>query len=91
MNTLFQSQPKTNGLGGAANKLQGMQVLMQAFVAMKRGENPVTFMTNLAQTNKAFAGLDMSDLAATASSLAEKTGTDMNALAGQIGGFLNNK
>ena len=61
--------------------------VMQAIGAMMRGENPQTFMKNLANTNPQLQGLDLDNLEETARSLCEKNNVDMNQLAEQIKGF----
>lgn len=63
--------------------------VMQAIGAMMRGENPQTFMKNLANTNPQLQGLDLDNLEETARSLCEKNNVDMNQLAEQIKGFAN--
>ena len=63
--------------------------VMQAIGAMMRGENPQTFMKNLANTNPQLQGLDLDNLEETARSLCEKNNVDMNQLAEQIRGFAN--
>ena len=61
--------------------------VMQAIGAMMRGENPQTFMKNLANTNPQLQGLDLDNLEETARTLCEKNNVDMNQLAEQIEGF----
>ena len=61
--------------------------VMQAIGAMMRGENPQTFMKNLAKTNPQLQGLDLDNLEETARTLCEKNNVDMNQLAEQIKGF----
>ena len=61
--------------------------VMQAIGAMMRGENPQTFMKNLANTNPALLGLDLDNLEETARALCEKNNVDMNQLADQIRDF----
>ena len=63
--------------------------VMQAIGAMMRGENPQTFMKNLANTNPQLQGLDLDNLEETARALCEKNNVDMNQLADQIKGFAN--
>lgn len=67
------------------------QMIMQAFGAMMRGENPTDFLKKLASTNPALQGLDLDNLEGTAKSLCEKNNIDMNQLADQIRGFANSK
>ena len=66
-------------------------MVMQAFGAMMRGENPTDFLKKLANTNPALQGLDLDNLEGTARSLCEKNNIDMNQLADQIRGFANSK
>ena len=66
-------------------------MMMQAFGAMMRGENPQSFLKNLANTNPQLQGLDLDNLEGTAKSLCEKNNIDMNQLADQIRGFANSK
>ena len=61
--------------------------VMQAIGAMMRGENPQTFMKNLANTNPQLQGLDLDNLEETARALCEKNNVDMNQLADQIRDF----
>ena len=63
--------------------------VMQAIGAMMRGENPQTFMKNLANTNPQLQGLDLDNLEETARTLCQKNNVDMNQLAEQIKGFAN--
>ena len=63
--------------------------VMQAIGAMMRGDNPQTFMKNLANTNPQLQGLDLDNLEETARALCEKNNVDMNQLAEQIKGFAN--
>ena len=63
--------------------------VMQAIGAMMRGENPQTFMKNLANTNPQLQGLNLDNLEETARALCEKNNVDMNQLADQIKGFAN--
>ena len=58
---------------------------------MMRGENPQTFMKNLANSNPALQGLDLDNLEGTAKALCEKNNVDMNQLAEQIKGFANSQ
>ena len=63
--------------------------VMQAIGAMMRGENPQTYMKNLANTNPQLQGLDLDNLEETARTLCQKNNVDMNQLAEQIKGFAN--
>ena len=62
-------------------------MMMQAFGAMMRGENPRTFIKNLANTNPQLQGLDLDNLESTAKSLCERNNIDMNQLASKISDF----
>ena len=64
-------------------------MMMQAMGAMMRGENPRTFLKNLANTNPQLQGLNLDDLEGTAKSLCEKNNVNMEQLADQIKGFAN--
>lgn len=69
--------------------LGNSNIMMQAFSAMSRGENPRTFLQNLAQSNPKLQGLDFSNLQGLAQSLCQKNGVDMTQLEGQIREFAN--
>ena len=71
------------------NLMGGNSMMMKAFGAMMRGENPQTFLKNLASTNPQLQGLDLDNLESTAKALCEKNNVDMNQLADQIRGFAN--
>lgn len=62
-------------------------MVMKAVGAMMRGEDPKTFMKNLANTNPQLQGLDLNDLEGTAKALCEKKGVSMSELASQIQDF----
>lgn len=61
--------------------------MMQAMGAMMRGESPQAFLQNLAQTNPALKGLNLSDLKTTATNLCNEKGVDMNQMTEQIKDF----
>ena len=65
--------------------------MMQAMGAMMRGENPRSFLKNLANSNPQLQGLNFDDLEGTAKALCEKNNVNMNELADQIRGFANSK
>lgn len=67
------------------------KMVMSAIGAMMRGEDPKTFMRNLANTNPALQGMDFDNLEDTARSLCDQKGIDMNQLAEQIKGFANSQ
>ena len=71
-------------LGNGQNNM-----MMQAMGAMMRGENPRSFLKNLANTNPQLQGLNLDDLEGTARSLCEKNNVNMEQLAEQIKGFAN--
>ena len=62
----------------------GGNILFQAFGAMLRGESPQAFMQNLARTNPALRGLDLTDINATAQKVCREHGVDAEKLAGDI-------
>ena len=64
-------------------------MMMQAMGAMMRGENPRTFLKNLANTNPQLQGLNLDDLEGTAKALCEKNNVNMNELANKIREFAN--
>ena len=69
----------------------GNKYVMQAIGAMMRGEDPKTFMRNLANSNPQLQGLNLDNLEETARSLCEKNNVNMDELAEQIKGFANSK
>ena len=62
-------------------------MMMKAMGAMMRGEDPRTFIKNLANTNPQLQGLDLNDLQGTAKALCEKNNIDMGQLSDQIREF----
>lgn len=64
-------------------------MMMQAMGAMMRGENPRTFLKNLANSNPQLQGLDLDNLQSTAQALCDKNNVNMNELADKIRGFAN--
>lgn len=64
-------------------------MMMKAMGAMMRGEDPRTFIKNLANTNPQLQGLDLNDLQGTANALCEKNNIDMGQLSDQIREFAN--
>lgn len=64
-------------------------MMMSALGAMMRGENPRSFIKNLANSNPQLQGLNLDDLQGTAKALCEKNNIDMNELAGKITEFAN--
>jgi len=71
--------------------LMGNPMIMKAFGAMMRGENPSDFLKTLANTNPQLQGLDFDNLEGTARALCEKNNVNMEQLAEQIRGFANSK
>ena len=69
-----------SGLGGGGNG----NLMMQAFGAMMRGESPRDFMRNLANTNPALRGLDLTDINATARQVCREHGVDADKLTAEI-------
>lgn len=66
-----------------------MKVVMQAIGSMMRGENPVTFMKNLAKTNPLFQGYNFDDLEGTARDICKQRNVDMENMKSQIEEFAN--
>lgn len=62
---------------------------MSAIGAMMRGENPQTFIKNLANTEPRLQGLDLDNLESTAQALCEKNNIDMGELSDKIREFAN--
>ena len=59
-------------------------IMMQAVGAMMRGESPQTFLQNLANTNPALKGLDLTDINGTAQKVCREHGVDANKLTAEI-------
>ena len=59
-------------------------IMMQAVGAFMRGEDPKTFMMNLARTNPALQGLDLNNINATAQKVCRDHGVDPNKLTEEI-------
>ena len=78
-----------NPLMMLGNNSNGNNLMMQAFSAMMRGENPRSFIKNLANGNPQLKGLNLDDLQGTAKALCDKNNIDMNELAGKIQEFAN--
>lgn len=64
------------------NSILGMlgnnNIMMQAFGAMMRGENPKQFLSNLAKTNPQLSNLNLDNLEQTAQQVCNSNGVDMN-------------
>lgn len=67
------------GLTGGAGS-----IMIQAVGAFMRGESPQAFMQNLANTNPALRGLDLTDINATAQKVCKEHGVDPNKLTAEI-------
>ncbi len=59
-------------------------LMMQAFGAMMRGEDPKTFLQGLANSNPALRGMDLNDINGTAQRLCQERGIDADKLASEI-------
>ena len=59
-------------------------MMMKAFGAMMRGESPQMFLQNLAATNPALQGLDLTNINATAEQLCRERGIDSGKLTAEI-------
>ena len=59
-------------------------IMMQAVGAMMRGESPQAFIQNLARTNPALQGLDLTNINATAQKVCQEHGVDANKLTAEI-------
>lgn len=73
------------GLGGGNNN-----IFLQAVGAMMRGESPQQFMQNLARTNPALQGLDLTNINATAQKVCQEHGVDANKLTAEIKQTISN-
>ena len=73
-----------NILGGLTGGSGGNSIWMQAIGAMMRGESPQMFMQNLARTNPALQGLDLTNINATAQKVCQDHGVDPNKLTAEI-------
>ena len=72
---------------GLMNMFSNNSMMMSAFGAMMRGENPSAFLKNLANTNPQLQGLDLDNLESTAKALCDKNNVNMEQLADQIRGL----
>ena len=59
-------------------------IMMQALGAMMRGESPQMFLQNLARSNPALQGLDLTNINATAQKVCQEHGVDANKLTAEI-------
>ena len=62
----------------------GGNLFAQAVGAFMRGEDPKAFLQNLANTNPALRGLDLTDINATARRVCQQHGVDPDKLAAEI-------
>ncbi len=60
------------------NSLMNGNIFMQAFGAMLRGENPKSFLANLAKKNPMLQGMNFDNLQKTAQEVCDKKGVNMN-------------
>lgn len=70
------NNPILQALSGNQNPQNN--VMMQAVGAMMRGESPQSFLQNLAKTNPALQGLDLSNPSQAAEKLYADKGQDIN-------------
>ena len=70
------NNPILQALNGNQNPQNN--VMMQAVGAMMRGESPQSFLQNLAKTNPALQGLDLSNPSQAAEKLYSDRGQDIN-------------
>lgn len=68
-----------SGFGSGNNN-----IFMQAVGAMMRGESPQQFMQNLARSNPALQGLDLTNINATAQKVCQEHGVDAGKLTEEI-------
>ena len=64
-------------------------MMMSALGAMMRGENPRSFLKNLANSNPQLQGLNLDNLQETAKALCDRNNVDMNQLSDKIREFAN--
>lgn len=76
------NNPILQALSGNQNPQNN--VMMQAVGAMMRGESPQSFLQNLAKTNPALQGLDLSNPSQAAEKLYSDRGQDINAAKSSI-------
>lgn len=73
-----------------AASTQTPNILMQAIGAALRGEDPHTFMQNLAQQHPQLKQYDLSNLQQTAQQVCNQNGVDMQQAIDQINNITNN-
>ena len=73
-----------NSLMSILGGLGGNNIMMQALGAMMRGESPQMFLQNLARSNPALQGLDLTNINATAQKVCQEHGVDANKLTAEI-------
>lgn len=71
--------------------LMNNKIVMRAVGSMLRGEDPMTFIKNLAKTTPELQGYDLDDLEGTAQALCQKNNVNMSELATKIQEFANSK
>lgn len=73
------------------NMLGNNNVMIQAMNAMMRGENPKSFLINLAKNNPKLQGLDFSNLENTARKMCKDSGVNVEEAKSQIVKQVNNQ
>ena len=68
---------------------QQPNILMQAFGAALRGEDPHTFLQNLAQTNPLLRQYDLTNLQQTAQQVCQQKGVDIDSALNQLDNITN--
>lgn len=87
----MQNNPILQMLGGSQNPQSN--IMMQAVGAMMRGESPQSFLQNLAKSNPALQGMDLSNPSQAAEKLYKDKGQDISAakssIMDRINSFIN--
>ena len=73
-----------NFFGGMIGGNGGGNIMLQAVGAFMRGDSPRDFLQNLANTNPALKGLDLSDINGAARKVCADHGVDADKLTEQI-------
>ena len=84
MNMARGSQPKSVPTPVAPKSASAPNMLMQAFGAALRGEDPHTFLQNLAAQHPQLRQYDLSNLQQTAQQVCQQNGVDMQSAIEQI-------
>lgn len=84
MNMARGSQPKSVPTPAAPKPASAPNMLMQAFGAALRGEDPHTFLQNLAAQHPQLRQYDLSNLQQTAQQVCQQNGVDMQSAIEQI-------